>query len=164
MATAHSAQRRTLQAARQGFFAALTTPPLTYQIDAGPPQTLPIENVWRCEPVDVPEPKPDPLVCISVADAGRASLAIPMRNLDIALNISSALPGADDIVTELASAVVGLLESPDPSGAHPLSRAATAQTLPISIAQVRSSGISASRFDPVSQRWYVTASFHVVAL
>ena len=153
---------RTVPALKQVIGDALTVPPLTYTVNDGAPVTLPDANVFGSAPVDVANP-PDPLVSFTVGSRGSKSLELSSRELEIKVSVSSAAPNGDDIVDELYEAIRARLVSPDGGGRHPLSRAATATTLPIAIATIRETSALPPMFEDRSSRWYVTATFLCIA-
>lgn len=170
---------RTLQAVRQVLYAALTTPPLTYQINSGAPITLSAQNV-AARPVWTPAvgggaQPPSPYVCFSVGGAGHETL-IAERLLRARFWVSSASGSAapDDDVTELYEAVRERLHGADDdaqagfeSFAPPsLSRSATGQTLGVIVRRCREQppGALAADFDDKSGRWYISATYEIVAI
>lgn len=155
---------RTLQAVRQAIFTALTVPPLTYTINNGSPVTVPAANVFTLAPYDMGDKpiKPDPLVNFEVTGRGAQSLQLADRRVQIKVWVSTSM-GSDDTVTEIMAAIYGLLESPNADGVSSLSRAATGQTLPVTIREVREIDSIGATFDIKSQRIYADATFHAIA-
>lgn len=155
---------RTLSAVRQMLFTALTTPPLTYTVNNGAPQTVPAANVFTIPPFDMldTQNRPSPLINFQVIGRGPVSLQLEDRRIEIKVWVSGTT-GDDDDVTEIMAAIYGLIESPNADGVSPLSRVATGTTLGVLIREVRAIDASAPAFDTISQRIYVDASFSAIA-
>lgn len=156
-------KNRTVQALRQSVYAALTSPPLQYQVNNASPVALPAANVipkevWLAGGAQAPMP----LVCYVVSSIGNPSRTISDRQLMLKVwCVSSA--GTDEC-TELYEAVRSVLHTADQDGpAKSLSRAATATTLPIAVAlcvERRAPGVA---FEEKTQRWYCVGEYDVIA-
>lgn len=170
---------RTLQAVRQVLYAALTAPPLTYQINDGAPITLSAQNV-AARPVWTPAigggpQAPSPYVCFAVGGAGHSTL-IAERGLRARIWVSSdsGSNAPDDEVTELYEAIRARLHGADDEAtsdwlefAPPsLSRIDTAHALGVAIRRCRelSPGAQPADYEPQSGRWYVSATYEIVAV
>ncbi|MHB1798061.1 MAG: hypothetical protein ACYCUI_07115 [Vulcanimicrobiaceae bacterium] len=162
---------RTLQAVRQAVYAALTSPPLTYQINAGPTLTLPaasIQNrpIWSAVASGT-EP-PSPYVTFTVGGRGNIGRFTDERILDLKIVVSSTT--SDDDVTEIYEAIRGRLHLADQNGtddglAPPdLSRVAVAGvTLGVNVRECIEGRVLPAEFEKASGRWYLSATYAIVA-
>ncbi len=161
---------RTLQAVRQAVYAALTSPALTYQINAGPALTLPaasIQNrpIWSAVASGT-EP-PSPYVTFTVGGRGNIGRFSDERILDLKIWVSSS--ASDDDVTEIYEAIRARLHLADQNGfddglAPPdLSRVATGSTLGVNVRECVEYRVLPAEFDKASGRWYLSATYMIVA-
>lgn len=161
---------RLIPAVRQAVGAALTSPPLTYAINNGSPQTLPTANIKPRAPWVGSGARPDPMVNFAVSSRGTVSLALADRHLTLKVWVSATGgsaptdPPGDDLVTEIYEAVRGRLISPDNSGRTLWSRASAGSTLGVVIRECRETMMLAVDFDKDSNRWYCSAEFNVFAV
>lgn len=170
---------RTIQAVRQVLYAALTSPALTYQINDGTPITLSSQNV-AARPVWTPAvgggaQPPTPYVCFSVGGGGHETM-LAERSLRARIWVSSnsADNPPDDEVTEIYEAIRARLHGADDEAtsewlqfAPPsLSRSDTAQALGLAIRRCREMrpGAQPADFEIASARWYVSATYEIVAV
>lgn len=158
--------RRTQQAFRQAVYARLTAPPMTYQINDAPVQTLPIANVVP-RAVWIPgrggTPPPMPLVAYSVSTRDNPPRQAEDRGLWMKIwCVSSSGP---DECSEIYEAVRALVHTADQQGPAPdLSRASTASTLGLVVRKCTEERVSDVDFEEKTQRWYLVAEYRVVAL
>jgi hypothetical protein len=177
-----SGNRHTLQAVRQVIYYALTTPPLTYTISGSSPITLSAANVSTRAPWNMAvgltpqDPIPTPSIAFTVE--GRSPTQM-LAERDMMLKIwvssnSTNLPGdvgPDDEVTEVYEAIRAILHGADDeaqiSGAFPppsLTRVATDLALGLSVRQCREIHAFPADYEKDSARWWISASYRIVAL
>lgn len=161
---------RTLQAVRQALFRALTSPPLAYQINAGPVQTLPstsVQNqpIWSA--VASGTTPPSPYVTFTVGSRGSIGRQTNERLLECKINVSSS--GTSDDVTEIYEAIRARLQFADANGsddgfaAGDLSAVPTPTTLGLSVRECREERVLPAEFEKASGRWYISATYSIVA-
>ena len=154
---------RTIQAARQAIFNILTTTPLTYTVNNGQMQTVPLANIQSSAPwtLGATEP-PDPLISFVVSSNGVGELILDDRRIEIKLWVSTKV-GAGDHVTEIYEAIRLRIVSGS-EGISPLSRSATGSTLACNITEVHEKKVMYPEFEKDSSRWYISATYSAVAL
>jgi hypothetical protein len=167
---------RTLQAVRQAVYNALTAPPLSYQINADAPITLGVANVspravWT--PAVGGQAMPlSPSVAFSVQGKAHEVL-LAERDLRMKIWVSSnSVNAPDDEVTELYEAVRSRLHGADDSAngdwlqfpPASLSRADGDGILGVAMRRCREIEVLTADFEPNSARWYVSATYEVIAV
>jgi hypothetical protein len=153
----------TYVALEQAVYAALTTPPFQYTDRTGATQTLPAANIMTGEPVDVPDPKPDPLVTFAIGGKGKVSPSLPFRKAEIRISVSTGLPYGSILVGRIYAVILDRLESKDAEGRNPISRVATSTTLALTAVTIEEVDKRAAAFDKDSQRFYIGAQLNVIA-
>lgn len=170
---------RTIQAVRQVLYAALISPPITYNVNDVGPLTLPAANV-AARPVWSPAvggsaQPPTPYVAFSVGGAGNATL-LAERSLRMQIWVSSCSSDVapDDEVTELYEAIRARIHGADDELTDnwlqfqptSLSRSDTSQALGVAIRRCRemNPGALPAGFDTATARWYVSAHYEIVAV
>lgn len=159
---------RTLQAMRQAVYAALTDPQLSYTVNAGAPTLLPVACVLPRYVWEVDNAQPEPFVCFAIAGSSSRAPAVERwlgdRDLELQIWVVSA-QGTDE-VSEIYEAVRGRLNYADQeqiSAGRDLSRAATGSTLAIAVRDIRETWASDPGFEPVSNKWQMSARYKIVA-
>lgn len=177
-----SGNRRTLQAVRQVIYYALTAPPLTYSINGSSPITLSAANVSTRAPWNLAvgltpqEPIPTPSVAFTVEGKSPWQM-IAERDMMLKIWVSSnstnlpAFAGPDDEVTEVYEAIRAILHGADDeaqtSEAFPpasLTRVATDLALGLTVRRCRESHAFPADYEKDSARWWISASYRIVAL
>ena len=161
---------RTVAAVRQAIYAALTTPPLGYQLWNGTAfaaALLPAANV-------VPKltfnpgaaDPPSPLIAYAVSLLAPTSRHLfGEQNLRATLQISAS--SSSDEVTEIAEAVNARLNFADQEGgpwAGAISRAGAAGYLGVVVRWIEIERWSDPAFEEKSARWYVTLIYKIAAI
>jgi hypothetical protein len=166
---------RTLPALKQAVYTRLTNPPISYQINTQAPITLTAKNVSP-RPIWTPgvggQPMPvSPYIAFSIG--GKAhDVLIAERDLTMKIWVSSnSINAPDDEVSEVYEAVRALLHGADDDvdafetfPPPTLSQAATATTLPLTVRRCREEHAFPVDFEPASARWYISATYRIVAL
>lgn len=162
--------RSTVQALRQRIFAALTSPPLSYSINGASPVALPTANVIPKVMWEIGITAPMPLVAYAVVGRGDPNIAIGrntgVRKLELKLWVVSANSMSE--VTSLYEAVRALLNYADqdaPPGTADLSQAGTGGAdQAITVQLLREVELIDPRYEVQTKRWYLSASYDVMAL
>lgn len=160
---------RTLQAAREILFAALTSPVVTYQQDQGDgtgfaPIDLPAANVVpRSVWLVGDTPPPTPYVCFAVAGRGSTSRFIADRRLRI---IFWVVGDYEDQITELYEAIRARVNFGDQDAgffATDLSRVNTATQLGTVFREIVERTSYPADFDKTTARWQMVAEYDAIA-
>ncbi len=159
----------TVPALREVIYAALTSPPLPYNVDNGGSYgttTLPSGNVKpRSVWLNGPNP-PSPMVCFAVNSRGQRS-----RYVDPNLRVY-VWAVADDELTAIylyAGVRARLHLADDTGGGGPtfappsLSRVQTSAQLGVVVRQCEEDDAMPAEFDKDTGRWYVSAQYKIVA-
>lgn len=165
--------RRTRVAVKQAVYARLTSPPIGYSINNGPPLTVPAANVqqraiWTPGVGGKAQP-PSPYVAFSVGNTPHDTL-MGERVLELKIWVSSTQ--SDSEVDEIYEAIRALLHGADDEATPEwatfppptLSQVATSTTLALTVRRCREQRALAADFEPNSARWYVSAQYRIVAV
>jgi hypothetical protein len=167
---------RTQQAVKQAVYSRLTSPPITYAINASSPITLTAANVVS-RAVWIPavggQPQAiSPYIAFSVGGRAHEKL-LAERDLKLKIWVSSnSLDRPDAEVTEVYEAVRALLHGADDEAtsewlqmAPPsLTRADGEGILGCVVRRCREVEALDADYEPNSARWYISATYRVVAV
>ena len=167
---------RTGQAVNQAVYARLTSPPITYQINAGSPITLTAENV-ASRAVWIPAVGGQPVAItpyVAFTVGGRShEMLLAERDLRMRLWVSSnSFNQPESEVNEVYEAVRALLHGADDEAqsdwlqaAPPtLSSAGGGGILPVAVRRCREVEQMPADYETASARWYVSATYRIVAV
>jgi hypothetical protein len=156
---------QTLQSFRQAVYTALTVPPLTYMVNNGAPQTLPVANVAPRSVWNITSQTPDPAIFFDVAVQKKAvSRYIDQRWLT--LRTWCVATASDDTATALYEASRLILHRADqeaPPLVQTLSRIAGTSTFPLTVVELLETRALPASFEKESARWYVEAWYEAIA-
>lgn len=155
---------RTLQAVRQAIYTALTSPQLTYQINANAPVTLPIANVIP-QSIELAGGAQAPMPLIAIAIEGRGIPSRTVNDRKLGLRIWCVSSTGPDECTELYEAVRARIHASDQdNNSYNMSRPPTGSTLGVVFRECIEERVSPIYFENETQRWYIRAEYRVGAI